>query len=33
MSEVKTKIPIAQRLFMQSQNLLPKTRTTLFITR
>ena len=33
MSEVKTKIPIAQLLFMQSQNLLSKTRTTLFITR
>ena len=28
MSEVKTKIPIAQLLFMQSQNLLSKTRTT-----
>ena len=34
MSEVKTKpITIAQLLFMQSQNLLSKTRTTLFITR
>ena len=33
MSEVKTKITIAQVLFMQSQNLLSKTRTTLFITR
>ena len=38
MSEVKTKITIAQlfevdHLFMQSQNLLSKTRTTLFITR
>ena len=33
MSEVKTKITIAQILFMQSQNLLSKTRTTLFITR
>ena len=32
MSEVKTKITIAQLLFMQSQNLLSKTRTTLFIT-
>ena len=31
MSEVKTKITIAQLLFMQSQNLLSKTRTTLFI--
>ena len=29
MSEVKTKITIAQLLFMQSQNLLSKTRTTL----
>ena len=28
MSEVKTKITIAQVLFMQSQNLLSKTRTT-----
>ena len=28
MSEVKTKITIAQLLFMQSQNLLSKTRTT-----
>ena len=33
MSEVKRKITIAQLLFMQSQNLLSKTRTTLFITR
>ena len=33
MSEVKTKITIAQVLFMQSLNLLSKTRTTLFITR
>ena len=33
MSEVKTKIQIVQLLFMQSQNLLSKTRTTLFITR
>ena len=33
MSEVKTKITIAQLLFMQSQNLLFKTRTTLFITK
>ena len=33
MSEVKTKITIAQLLFMQSQHLLSKTRTTLFITR
>ena len=33
MSEVKTKITIAQLLFMQSQNLLSKTLTTLFITR
>ena len=33
MSEVKTKITIAQLLFMQSPNLLSKTRTTLFITR
>ena len=33
MSEVKTKITIAQLLFMQNQNLLSKTRTTLFITR
>ena len=33
MSEVKTKITIAQLLFMQSQNLLSKTRLTLFITR
>ena len=33
MSEVKTKITIAQLLFMQSQDLLSKTRTTLFITR
>ena len=33
MSEVKTKITIAQLLFMQSQNLLSKTRSTLFITR
>ena len=33
MSEVKTKITIGQLLFMQSQNLLSKTRTTLFITR
>ena len=33
MSEVKTMITIAQVLFMQSQNLLSKTRTTLFITR
>ena len=33
MSEVKTKITIAQLLFMQSQNLLSKMRTTLFITR
>ena len=31
MSEVKTKITIAQVLFMQSQNLLSETRTTLFI--
>ena len=30
MSEVKTKITIAQVLFMQSLNLLSKTRTTLF---
>ena len=30
MSKVKTKITIAQLLFMQSQNLLSKTRTTLF---
>ena len=33
MCEVKTKIPIAQLLFMLSQNLLSKTSTTLFITR
>ena len=33
MSEVKTKITIAQLLFMQSQNLLSKTRSTLFITK
>ena len=33
MSEVKTKITIAQLLFMQTQNLLSKTSTTLFITR
>ena len=33
MSEVKTKITIAQLLFMQSQVILSKTRTTLFITR
>ena len=33
MSEVKTKITITQLLFRQSQNLLSKTRTTLFITR
>ena len=33
MSEIKTKITIAQVLFMQSLNLLSKTRTTLFITR
>ena len=33
MSEVKTKITIAQLLFMESQNLLSKTRSTLFITR
>ena len=33
MSEVKTKITIAQLLFMQSQNLLSKTRSTLFMTR
>ena len=32
MSEVKTKITIAQLLFMQSQNLLSKTRTTLLST-
>ena len=32
-SEVKTKITIAQLLFMQSQNLLSNTRSTLFITR
>ena len=33
MSEVKAKITIPQLLFMQSQNLLSKTRSTLFITR
>ena len=33
MSEVKTKVTIAQLLFMQSQNLLSKMRSTLFITR
>ena len=32
MSEVKTKITIAQLLFMQNQNLLSKTRTTLLST-
>ena len=33
MREVKTKITIAQLFFMQSQNLLSKTRTTSFISR